>query len=194
MKTDLVIQPASQVGLILINLLQSQAPFFDKVWIVSAFANRPGVRHLAPRIIQAKSRGANVQVIVGIDHQGTSVEVLQELKSLAVSAKIVHNTRPGHTFHPKIYLLEATGVKAELWQKNNLPASSVQRQPGNPTGGLRLVQAGWESKGKVTTQPAILRLRVRAMRGGALGGMRLSSNSPCFLSRSPTCSIQPRRK
>lgn len=28
-----------------------------------------------------------------------------------------------------------------LWRKANLPASDVQRQPGNPTGGIRLTQA-----------------------------------------------------
>jgi hypothetical protein len=31
-----------------------------------------------------------------------------------------------------------------LWQKTKLPASDVQRQLGNVTGGLRLTQAGWE--------------------------------------------------
>lgn len=31
-----------------------------------------------------------------------------------------------------------------LWERADLPASSVQRQAGNPTGGLRLVQAGFE--------------------------------------------------
>jgi hypothetical protein len=35
-----------------------------------------------------------------------------------------------------------------LWKKKALPASDVQRQPGNPTGGVRLTQAGWEVKGK----------------------------------------------
>jgi HKD family nuclease len=297
MKTDLIIQPDSQLGLILINLLQSQAPFFDKIWIISAFANRPGVRHLAPHILQAKLRGAHIRIVVGIDHKSTSVEALRGLLALGVDTKIVHNTRPGHTFHPKIYLFEATGIKAKLvvgsnnltegglftnyeastqltfdlpedeeeystlkealeryldpggttalsltddvinilvqrkevptekeakearnqaakpdknsstdvpkspfgserlkpppslpklsktesaknaarrktsrttpatpgelvWQRDSLPASSVQRQPGNPTGGLRLVQAGWKIGEKIIDQTTYFRYDV----------------------------------
>lgn len=35
-----------------------------------------------------------------------------------------------------------------VWQKTKLPASDVQRQPGHPTGGLRLTQAGWQVDGE----------------------------------------------
>lgn len=38
----------------------------------------------------------------------------------------------------------AAAVGRLLWERDGLPASSVQRQEGNPTGGLRLVQAGFE--------------------------------------------------
>ncbi len=33
-----------------------------------------------------------------------------------------------------------------VWEKSNLPASDVQRQIGNVTGGLRLTQAKWKDK------------------------------------------------
>ena len=102
------------MGRVLIGLLTSQAPVFDKIWIVSAFAKEKGVRHLTQHIIQAKSQGADIRVVIGIDHKSTSVEALREINSLGVNAKIVDNIRPNHTFHPKIYLFEATGIKAEL--------------------------------------------------------------------------------
>jgi hypothetical protein len=37
---------------------------------------------------------------------------------------------------------------ALLWQKARLPASDLQRQTGNPTGGLRMTQAGWKINGE----------------------------------------------
>jgi HKD family nuclease len=37
----------------------------------------------------------------------------------------------------------------QVWEKRKLDASSVQRQSGNVTGGLRLTQAGWTANGHV---------------------------------------------
>jgi hypothetical protein len=44
-----------------------------------------------------------------------------------------------------------------LWRIATLPASSVQRQAGNPTGGLRLVQAGFTIGGRVIDQTTYFR-------------------------------------
>lgn len=45
-----------------------------------------------------------------------------------------------------------------LWRRDNLPASSVQRQPGNPTGGLRLVQARYrDASGRLINQTTYFR-------------------------------------
>ncbi len=48
---------------------------------------------------------------------------------------------------PVIFHTRATKKGALVWQKV-LPASDVQRQPGNPTGGVRLTQARWYDEGK----------------------------------------------
>jgi hypothetical protein len=44
-----------------------------------------------------------------------------------------------------------------LWQKTKLPASDVQRQKGNVTGGLRLVQAKWKVSGNFINQTTYFR-------------------------------------
>ena len=44
-----------------------------------------------------------------------------------------------------------------LWRKPNLPASDVQRQPGNPTGGLRLTQAKFTAEGRRIDQTSYFR-------------------------------------
>lgn len=44
-----------------------------------------------------------------------------------------------------------------VWQKTNLPASDVQRQPGNVTGGLRLTQARWSVADRLINQTTYFR-------------------------------------
>ena len=44
---------------------------------------------------------------LGIDLGGTSIEVLRELMDWKCQSKIIHNSIPYSTFHPKIYLFES---------------------------------------------------------------------------------------
>ncbi len=118
MKTSVIIQPDIELGEILKELLVAQSPSFDNVWIVSAFANRKAVRHLAPYLIEAKSRGIKIRIIVGIDLLSTTAEALREISSLEIDAKVFHSNLAWNTFHPKIYLFEAE-EKAELFIGSN---------------------------------------------------------------------------
>jgi hypothetical protein len=102
------------VGDKLFELLDSRTPLFDRVWLVSAFVNQKAMIRLSPHIAASRRAGANIHFVVGIDHHSTTIEALREILTLNTDAKIVNNPRPGHTFHPKIYLFEATGQRAEL--------------------------------------------------------------------------------
>lgn len=79
-----------------------------------ALVKRSGTRHVA-RALADFARAGHVEIIAGIDHQGTSVEGLQDLLE-AVSPKgrvvIFHNRLP-FTFHPKIYLFKSP-IAAEV--------------------------------------------------------------------------------
>lgn len=69
-------------------------------------------------------------------------------------AKVV--VPPPVTVPPQPASLPARGPL--VWRRTNLPASSVQSQVGNPTGGLRLVQAGFrDANGRVIDQTAYFR-------------------------------------
>ena len=73
-----------------------------------AFVKRSGVKHIAVRLA-AFAQSRPVEVIVGVDHQGTSYEGLRELgEAVAPSGRVVvfHNVLP-HTFHPKVYLFKS---------------------------------------------------------------------------------------
>ena len=73
-----------------------------------AFVKRSGVKHIADRLA-ALAKTAHVEIIVGVDHQGTSYEGLKALLA-AVSSNgriVVYHNRLPHTFHPKLYLFKS---------------------------------------------------------------------------------------
>ncbi|MCI0609553.1 MAG: phospholipase D family protein [Anaerolineae bacterium] len=116
MKISVVLQPSNaEMGEIIKNLLSSQTPFYNNVWLISAFANAQVIQRITPNILDAKERGANINIVVGFDVKSTSAEALKRINSLGVNSVLVHNARAGHTFHPKIYLFEAAGEKAEVF-------------------------------------------------------------------------------
>lgn len=120
MKINIVLQPSNAtMGEIIKDLFSSQTPFYEKVWLVSAFANTNAIERIAPNIIEAKTRGANINVIVGFDVKSTSAEALKKINSLGVNSLLVHNAHGGHTFHPKIYLFEATNNGAQVFIGSN---------------------------------------------------------------------------
>jgi HKD family nuclease len=120
MKTSVVLQPSNiEMGEIIKNLLSSQEPFYNNVWLVSAFANARAIQRISPNILGAKTRGANVNIVVGFDVKSTSAEALKRIDSLGVNSILVHNARGGHTFHPKIYLFEAANERAEVFIGSN---------------------------------------------------------------------------
>ena len=116
MKTSVVLQPSSiKMGETINELLSSENPFYNKIWLISAFANARAIERLARNILASKNRGAKISIIVGLDVNSTSAEALRTINSLQVSSILVHNARRGHTFHPKIYLFESTNLRAELF-------------------------------------------------------------------------------
>jgi len=103
-----------RIGDRLAQLLSCRTPLYDRVWLVSAFVDCQVIGRFAAAIGASRRAGAEIHFVVGIDLQGTTVEALREILSLGVDAKVVKNRRPGHTFHPKLYLFEASGQEAVL--------------------------------------------------------------------------------
>ena len=119
MKTSVVLQPSNaEMGEIIKGLLSSQQPFYGNIWLVSAFANAQAIQRITPNILDAKARGASINIVVGFDVKSTSAEALKRINSLGVNSILVHNARGGHTFHPKIYLFESAD-KAEVFVGSN---------------------------------------------------------------------------
>lgn len=116
MQTKIIIQPSeARMGEIIQELLESQEPRYDRIWLISAFANAQAIERLAPSIRSARDRGTEIRLIVGFDVRSTSAEALQSINALGVNATLVHNAGGGHTFHPKVYLFESANLQADLF-------------------------------------------------------------------------------
>ncbi|MGD0536816.1 MAG: phospholipase D-like domain-containing protein [Verrucomicrobiota bacterium] len=122
-----ITQPDQFHGQILATLL-AQAPHPRRVVLVSAFAGLQTVMRFKHSLIGLSERGALVRLVIGVDMQGTSREVLQELASWTqVEVFVYRHRRPGHTFHPKIALIESPTASDVFVGSNNLTEGGLFR-------------------------------------------------------------------
>ncbi len=73
-----------------------------------AFVKSSGTRHLAESLA-AFGRNGRIDIVVGIDHGGTSYEGLRDLMAAAgpdARLAVFHNRLP-YTFHPKVFLFKS---------------------------------------------------------------------------------------
>ena len=86
-----------------------------------AFAKRSGTKHIAPSLGDFAKEN-QVEIIVGIDHRGTSFEGLSDLiEAVAPHGRVIvfHNWLP-YTFHPKIYLFKSNTAAEVILGSGNL--------------------------------------------------------------------------
>ncbi len=91
------------VGNHLMNFLGNKD--FDSFTGISAFASELGVYGLAHYLNTARSNFKNLNLIVGVDLEGTSKEALEEILALNINGYIFYQ-KEQPVFHPKIYLFE----------------------------------------------------------------------------------------
>ena len=105
MDVDYIAQPDTQLGIELCAMLDFDTPA-SKIAFVSAFVGLQTIMRVKHQLIALMSSGTDIRFILGVDLNGTSREVLKELIDWDLDVRIVKNRRPGHTFHPKLYLIE----------------------------------------------------------------------------------------
>lgn len=91
------------VGNYLIKFLNLKG--FDTFTGISAFASESGIYGLSGHLTIAKKNFKNLNLIVGIDLEGTSKEALEEILGLSINSYIFYQ-KEQPVFHPKIYLFE----------------------------------------------------------------------------------------
>lgn len=110
-----------RVGDLLLNLLFKT--HFHTFTILSAFASEGGVRGLTMQIQNAKKH-LSVNVIVGVDQQGTSREALEELLRWEANCFVFHQNEKA-IFHPKIYLFEGIDDSTVIVGSSNLTVGGL---------------------------------------------------------------------
>ena len=117
---ELIVQPATSDRLgehIKENLLKDWTHFRAAV----AFVKRSGTRHIITELADF-AKGREVEIVVGIDHRGTSMEGLRDLlQAVNPTGRIIvlHNRLP-FTFHPKLYLFKRQDMAEILIGSGNI--------------------------------------------------------------------------
>ena len=126
MDVDYIAQPDTQLGTVLSMMLDSDTPA-SRIIVVSAFVSLQTIMRIKHQVVDLKANGADISFILGIDLNGTSQEVLNELLDWNLDVRIVKHRRPGHTFHPKLYLFEWEHQATIIVGSNNLTEGGLFR-------------------------------------------------------------------
>jgi len=119
MKVKFIAQPDTQLGMVLAELLASD-PSPSRVVFVSAFVSVQTLMRLKHHVLDLKEARADLRFVLGIDLGGTSQEALAEVLSWGIDCRVVNHRFPGHTFHPKLYMLEWEQHAAVIIGSNNI--------------------------------------------------------------------------
>ncbi len=119
MKSTLLVQPDVQLGQIMEEMLECRVAY-TRIQIVSAFASLRTILRLRERLLSSRDGGCTLEITLGIDLNGTSREVLEEVTSWECEAHVFHNAAPRSIFHPKLYLFESRSSATIFVGSNNL--------------------------------------------------------------------------
>lgn len=118
-------------------LTHNLCPKWSSFRAAVAFVKRSGTRHIV-KSLSHFSQYAHVDIIVGIDHAGSSLEGISDLRLAAQPSGrvvVVHNRLP-FTFHPKIYVFKSPKSADVLIGSGNLTEGGLYT---NYEAGVRLI-------------------------------------------------------
>lgn len=118
MQISIIAQPNQKLGNEITNLLDS-GYIFQEITFVSAFVGLRAALRIKDRIQQHAQNNTQINFTIGIDLNGTSRDVLNELSTWPARTSIVHNSIPRITFHPKIYYFKAQNFAVMFIGSNN---------------------------------------------------------------------------
>ena len=121
----LIAQPISDttLGEILNLAFKGEYGKFSSLRAAVAFVKSSGVQHIADSLVKFGGAAERVEIVVGVDHQGTTSEGLgQLLKSVGPNGKVYvnHDENTYVTFHPKVFLFESEGTCLLIVGSGNL--------------------------------------------------------------------------
>lgn len=109
----------NSVGNTIIKLFKKSK--FNSFTGISAFASEAGVVGLSEFIATGAGCFNHLNIIVGIDQEGTSKKALKEINALGINSYIFYQ-KESPIFHPKIYLFEGENDTTLIVGSSNLTA------------------------------------------------------------------------
>jgi len=104
MELRLLLQPFSDEGRIG-DALADRAKDATSVWILAAWAQESGLKHLQSTIAKVRRRrGGQAHAILGVDQGIATVEGLRRAQNTFNTVHLFHDG--ARTFHPKLYVIE----------------------------------------------------------------------------------------
>lgn len=110
------------VGNTIIKLFKENK--FSSFTGISAFASEAGVVGLSECIASGTEFYKTLNLIVGIDQEGTSKKALKEINNLGINSYIFYQ-KESPIFHPKIYLFEGENDTTLIVGSSNLTARGL---------------------------------------------------------------------
>ena len=98
---------------------------FSECRIIVAYAKSGPLYRLLEYLEKWRAKGNRLEMILGIDQQGTSKEALE--LSFAIFDSIYITREPGVTFHPKIYLFKGKTAARVFIGSNNLTVGGTEK-------------------------------------------------------------------
>ncbi|MGH3005644.1 MAG: hypothetical protein ACRDOS_07055 [Gaiellaceae bacterium] len=130
-RLDVLAQPFGTRGLGNVLIDELSRGYWQSFRAVVAFLKRSGFRQLASPLDDFLGQpGSDVVISVGIDHDGTSLEGLQDLWRVMSNRGELYVFKEGQggqarTFHPKAYLFEKADEALALVGSGNLTAGGL---------------------------------------------------------------------
>ena len=112
-------ESTNSVGNIIIKLFKENK--FSSFTGISAFASEAGVVGLSECIASGSQFFETLNLIVGVDQEGTSKKALKEIDRLGINSFIFYQ-KESPIFHPKIYLFEGENDTTLIVGSSNLTA------------------------------------------------------------------------
>ena len=102
-----------------------QSENFDALYIIVAYAKSGPLLRLRELLENWRKAGKSLDIILGVDQQGTSLEAVELSQELFDNVYITQNS--GITFHPKIYLFTGKKHARAFIGSNNLTVGGTEK-------------------------------------------------------------------
>ena len=126
----IIAQPFSdlKLGDVLNTTLSGERGAFNSFKAAVAFAKLSGIQHISEALNKFNKTGAEIELVIGVDQQGTSADALDALmKAVGSNGRVLinHDQNSYVTYHPKLYLFEGETVALAVVGSGNLTEGGV---------------------------------------------------------------------